>query len=34
MSTPSYNPPPEGYKNETMTLRVKIYDGNYEVTLN
>ena len=34
MSTPSYNPPPEGYKNETMTLRVKIYDGNYEITLN
>lgn len=34
MSTPAFNPPPEGYKNETMTLRVKIYDGNYEVTLN
>ena len=34
MSTPSYNPPPEGYKNETMTLRIKIYDGNYEITLN
>lgn len=34
MSTPSYNPPPEGYKGETMTLRVKIYDGNYEITLN
>ena len=34
MSTPSYNPPPEGYKSETMTLRVKIYDGNYEISLN
>lgn len=34
MSTPSYNPPPEGYKSETMTLKVKMYDGNYEITLN
>ena len=34
MSTPSYNPPPEGYKSETMTLKVRIYDGNYEISLN
>lgn len=34
MSTPSYNPPPEGYKSETMTLKVKMYDGNYEISLN
>lgn len=34
ISTPSYNPPPEGYKNETLTLSVKMYAGNYEVTLN
>ena len=33
-STPSYNPPPEGYKNETMTLFVKIYNGNYEISIN
>ena len=34
MSTPSFNPPPEAYKNETMTLKVKIYNGNFEITLN
>ncbi len=33
MSTPSYNPPPEGYKNETLTFHVKIYNGNYEISL-
>lgn len=33
MSTPRYNPPPEGYKSETMTLSVKIYNGNYEISL-
>lgn len=33
MSTPSYNPPPEGYRNETLTFYVKIYNGNYEISL-
>ena len=33
MATPSYNPPPEGYKNETLTFYVKIYNGNFEITL-
>ena len=32
-STTSFNPPPEGYKNETMTFSVKIYNGNFEITL-
>jgi TonB family protein len=32
-ATPSFNPPPEGYKNETLTFYVKIYDGNYEISL-
>ena len=33
LSTAQYNKPPEGYKNETMTLKVKVYDGNYEINL-
>lgn len=33
IATPSFNPPPEGYKNETLTFYVKIYDGNYEISL-
>lgn len=33
-STTSFNPPPEGYKGETLTLRVNIYNGNFEITLN
>ena len=33
MATPSYNPPPEGYRNETLTFFVKIYNGNYEISL-
>jgi len=34
MATPSYNPPPSGYNNETMNLRIRFYNGNFDVTLN
>lgn len=34
MLTPAYNPPPSGYKNETLKLTVKMYGGNFEVDLN
>ncbi len=34
MATPSYNPPPSSYKNETLKLSIKIYNGNFEVSLN
>lgn len=34
MLTPAYNPPPSGYKNETLRLTVKMYGGNFEVDLN
>ena len=34
MQTPSYNPPPSGYQNEVLSLTVKMYNGNYEVSLN
>ena len=33
-SIKSYNPPPEGYKGEALTLRIKFYNGNFEITLN
>lgn len=33
MATPSFNPPPSAYKNETMNLIIKFYNGNYEITL-
>ena len=33
-STTSFNPPPEGYKGETLTLKIKFYNGNFEITLN
>ena len=33
MSTPSYNPPPSGYNNETMTLRIRFYNGNFDISL-
>lgn len=33
MQNPSFNAPPEGYKNETLTLSVKMYGGNFAVTL-
>ena len=34
MSTPSYNPPPSGYKGETLTLKISFYNGNFEIALN
>ncbi|MBQ8459635.1 TonB C-terminal domain-containing protein [bacterium] len=34
MSTPTFNAPPEGYKNETLTFSVKFYNGNFEISLN
>ena len=33
MSTPSYNPPPSGYNNETLNLKIRFYGGNYDVSL-
>ena len=33
MSTPSYSAPPEGYKNETLNLKIKFYDGNFSIRL-
>ena len=33
MQTPAYNPPPTGYRNETMRLTVKMINGNFEVSL-
>jgi len=33
MQNPSYKTPPEGYKNETLTLTVRMYGGNFEVDL-
>ena len=34
MQTPTFNPPPEGYKGETIRLNVKMYNGTFEVTIN
>ena len=33
-STPSYNPPPSAYNNETLNLTIKFYNGNFEISLN
>ncbi len=33
MSTPSYTPPPYGYRGEVLELKVRMYGGNFEVTL-
>ena len=33
MSTPTFNPPPAGYKNETLNLSIKFYNGNFEISL-
>ncbi len=33
-TTTSYNPPPEGYKGETLRLSIKFYNGNFEISLN
>ena len=34
MQTPTFNPPPAGYSGQTMRFTVKMYSGNFEVTLN
>ncbi len=34
MSLPSFNPPPSAYKNETLRLYIKFYNGNFEISLN
>lgn len=34
MSTPTFKAPPSAYKGETMRLTVKMYGGNFEVSLN
>lgn len=34
MSTPRFNPPPEGYKNEMLKLNVTFTNGNFEIGLN
>lgn len=33
-ATPSYNPPPNAYHNETLNLTIKFYNGNFEISLN
>ena len=33
-TTTSFNPPPEGYKGETLRLVIKFYNGNFEISLN
>ena len=33
MATPSYNPPPSGYNNETMYLKISFYNGNFQISL-
>jgi len=33
MATPSFNPPPAGYKNETLNLNIRFYNGNFEISL-
>ena len=34
MQTPGFKNPPEGYNGQTMRFTVKMYSGNFEVTLN
>lgn len=33
MSTPSYNPPPTGYNGEMLSLNIRFYNGNFEISL-
>lgn len=33
-STTRYNPPPAGYKNETLNLNIRFYNGNFSISLN
>jgi len=32
-STPSYSTPPTGYNGETLNLKIKFYNGNFEISL-
>lgn len=34
MSSRNFTPPPAYYKNETLNLNVKLYNGNFEISLN
>lgn len=34
MQTPSFNPPPEGYKGETIRINIKMFNGTFEVVIN
>ena len=34
MNSRRYNPPPNSYKNETLTLNVRFYNGNFSISLN
>ena len=33
MATPSYNPPPSAYNDETLRLYIRFYNGNFEISL-
>lgn len=33
ISTPSYNPPPSGYNNQTLRLNISFKNGNFEISL-
>ena len=33
MATPSFNPPPEAYNNEVLSINIKFYNGNFEISL-
>lgn len=33
MATPTFQPPPSAYNNETMNLNISFYNGNFEITL-
>ena len=34
MQTPTFSPPPEGYKGETIRMDIKMFNGSFEVTIN
>ncbi len=34
MGVSSFNPPPEGYSGENLYLKIRFYNGNFEITLN
>ena len=33
MATPTFNPPPDAYNNETLNLNIKFSNGNFEISL-